>query len=104
MMCSDYVSIVDTSQVLEEKPLSTLGYKSMDTKCFSAQYDPQDPKLFFEQMELVYQYVSNYYNQIKHYEMSFRDDEWKSIHLYHNAVEHVHFQMRLAKWHNFGLE
>ena len=104
MMCSEYLSIVDGSQVLEKKTLSSLAPKTMGKEYFSAQYDPQDPKSFFEQMEFAYQYALSYYDQIEHHEMSFRSDDWKNIRLYHDALENIHSQMRVVKWQNFGLK
>lgn len=102
-MCANIIAIVDESEVLEGKELSKLPSRKMTTDHFSVEYDPSNPKAFFNQLEYAYLTAESYYSKIKQREINFRSEDWKQVQLYHNALLSVYSQMRILKWKNFGL-
>jgi hypothetical protein len=102
-MSANIIAIVDESGVFERKELSQLPSRKMTTDYFSAEYDPSNPKAFFNQLECAYLTAESYYSRIEYREINFRSEDWKQVQLYHKALLSVYSQIRILRWQNFGL-
>ena len=102
-MVSVYLSLVEEAEILEEKPLSELPPRIIETNNFTAKYDPENPKSFFDQLDLAYATLSDKYDLIKNRSSLFREEDWNDLQVRFSVVERIHNSVRYQRWRHFGL-
>ena len=103
-MAASYLEIIEMSGVLDAKKFEDLPRVTAIDNYFKAEFYPQNPKPFFEQMEYAYQLTCDAYEKIEHKEIHFRSSDWFKIRCYHETLEDIHSKMRLTRWKHFGLK
>jgi len=103
-MTGSYLEIIEMSGVLDAKKFEDLPRVTAIDSYFKAEFYPQNPKPFFEQMEYAYQLINDVYEQIKDKEIHFQSSDWFKVRCYHETLEDIHSKMRMKKWQNFGLK
>ena len=79
VMFSDYHSIVKYSEVLKNKPLSELPYRSIETNNFSAVFDPTNPLDFFVQIDDIYATINSKYEAIMNWGILIEEEDFSLV-------------------------
>ncbi len=103
-MFSDYHSIVKYSEVLKNKPLSELPYRSIETNNFSAEFDPTNPLDFFVQLDDIYATINSKYEAIMNWGILIEEEDLYNIELSFKQVEDIHYSVINKRFLNFGKE
>ena len=103
-MAASYLEIIEMSGVLDAKKFEDLPRVTAIDNYFKAEFYPNNPKPFFEQMEYAYQLTSDAYEKIENKEIHFLILDWFKIRCYHETLEDIHSKMRYTRWQHFGLK
>ena len=101
-MFSDYISIIEHSEILKNKPLSSLPYRDIETNNFSVKFDSTDPLNFFVQLDDIYITIKSKYEAIENWGMLIEEEDFYSLELKFKEVTDKHYQVNHQKWLNFG--
>ena len=104
VMFSDYHSIVKYSEVLKNKPLSELPYRSIETNNFSAEFAPNNPLDFFVQLDDIYATINSKYEAIMNWGILIEEEDLYNIELSFKQVEDIHYSVINKRFLNFGKE